>query len=975
MSARSRRSLTLMWVALFVLSLLLQYASFAAAPAVLAVHDEDFQLDGNAVDDVANPPDDWDNHPGADVSIFIDDPLDAQLDMIFTGGGSKDINDIDEWAWTFGSVPDKDNIAHAYAALYDDIVYFGLDRYANNGDAQVGFWFLKNGLTLGDGTFAPPHAIGDLLVVSHFTNGGAISTIDLFEWVGSGGSDGTIDLLGSGAVCTGAPVDDIGCAIANTGDEPAPWPYNPKFGDEGIFPPGSFFEGGLDLASVFGGTVPCFSSFLVETRSSQEPSAQLKDFANGDFNTCAPPVVETEVSDTAIDLGGSVTDTATLSGSDGPVSGTVDFFACGPTDAPANCAGGTQVGGSVDVDTSANGGTATSASFTPTEPGFYCFRVQYTPDADSQYLEAGHTNDSSECFQVLAADVNIVKIANPEGPVSAGDEIGFDITVSNDGDGTATGVELTDELPEGVDWSNDAPTGDVDGVDCEITGAVGSQTLTCTDDSMAAGDAFSVHVFGDTDAADCGTISNTAVVESGNDGGGEATATVDVLCPNVIVDKTPDAGVVNAGETATFTIEVTNEGPGAARDVTLTDELPAGIDWNEESAACEISGDVDSEVLECEFGNLAAGASVTVEVFGEATPESCGDLPNTASVAASNEPAENTEDNSDSGEIDVTCAQIGVTKTADDDVVSAGNQIGFVVTITNNGDGQAEGLVFTDDLPGGPGIDWEIESSSSGWSISGSAPNEELVYAPTTLAMGASSAVHVVSDTTDASCAAYDNTATVTTTNDGSDESSASTTVVCSELTIVKAFTGNTGGIDPVLNVPLAKIGDTLSYTLTYTGDGPITNGVISDVLPIGLDFVEGSATSDANFTFVGIDEATRTLTWQTAADVTLDSPSGSVNYNVVVLAAAAEEVQPLANVATIDSDETEPDDDTKDVAVAPAPLGLTPPPTDALAPSATSSNAGFALMLILLAVAGLALTIGFITPVPESVRRRDRLG
>ena len=59
MSARTRRSLTLTWVALFVLSLMLQYASFAAAPPVLAVHDEQFQLDGNAIDDVANPPDDW----------------------------------------------------------------------------------------------------------------------------------------------------------------------------------------------------------------------------------------------------------------------------------------------------------------------------------------------------------------------------------------------------------------------------------------------------------------------------------------------------------------------------------------------------------------------------------------------------------------------------------------------------------------------------------------------------------------------------------------------------------------------------------------------------------------------------------------------------------------------------------------------------------------------------------------------------
>ena len=31
--------------------------------------------------------------------------------------------------------------------------------------------------------------------------------------------------------------------------------------------------------------------------------------------------------------------------------------------------------------------------------------------------------------------------------------------------------------------------------------------------------------------------------------------------------------------------------------------------------------------------------------------------------------------------------------------------------------------------------------------------------------------------------------------------------------------------------------------------------------------------------------------------------------------------------------------------------------------------------MLVLLAIAGLALGVGFVTPVPERVRRRDRLG
>ena len=48
MSARTRRSLTLLWTALFVLSLGLQYMTFAAPQSALAVHDEGlFELDGN----------------------------------------------------------------------------------------------------------------------------------------------------------------------------------------------------------------------------------------------------------------------------------------------------------------------------------------------------------------------------------------------------------------------------------------------------------------------------------------------------------------------------------------------------------------------------------------------------------------------------------------------------------------------------------------------------------------------------------------------------------------------------------------------------------------------------------------------------------------------------------------------------------------------------------------------------------------
>ncbi|HEX9200135.1 MAG TPA: hypothetical protein VF865_11295, partial [Acidobacteriaceae bacterium] len=48
------------------------------------------------------------------------------------------------------------------------------------------------------------------------------------------------------------------------------------------------FQGGIDLSyALGGGALPCFSSFLEETRSSQSTSAVLKDFLIGGFPVCA----------------------------------------------------------------------------------------------------------------------------------------------------------------------------------------------------------------------------------------------------------------------------------------------------------------------------------------------------------------------------------------------------------------------------------------------------------------------------------------------------------------------------------------------------------------------------------------------------------------------------------------------------------------------------------------------------------------
>lgn len=277
----------------------------AATPASAAGGAQSFELDANALNG-GSAGDDWNLVVPGDrsstdiVSSFVRDGENPPADTsYFTGGGSKDLNDVPAWAWTTGDVaPDKNEITNAYAVAYratvdtaandvgDLLVYFGLDRFANNGDAQVGFWFFRDAVAMNpDGTFSGAHRKGDILVLSHFTQGGNVSDVNVYAWVGSGGSDGALDLKITAKSCAAAGANDPACAIVNQGPASAPWAYEPKAGSPGVFPQGSFYEGGLDVTRLVPG-VTCFKSFMAETRSSQSVTAQLKDLALGPFNTC-----------------------------------------------------------------------------------------------------------------------------------------------------------------------------------------------------------------------------------------------------------------------------------------------------------------------------------------------------------------------------------------------------------------------------------------------------------------------------------------------------------------------------------------------------------------------------------------------------------------------------------------------------------------------------------------------------------------
>ncbi len=436
-------------------------------------------------------------------------------------------------------------------------------------------------------------------------------------------------------------------------------------------------------------------------------------------------------------------------------------------------------------------------------------------------------NTSTATITVNCPTIHITKTPD-DATVTAGDPIGFTITASNSGAGTASGVTVTDTLPSdpGLNWSIDAAGSDSG---CSITSGV----LTCNFGSLATGASKHVHVTSPTTAATCGSVDNTANVTTTNDGSDSASASITVNCPNVTVLKTADKGTIDAGDTAAFTIVVTNEGPGTAHGVTLTDTLPSGIVWSEDSADCSIA----AGVLTCDFGDLTDGATRTVHVTGATDAADCGTLTNTAVVAASNESVENVGDNSSTATITVNCPALVITKTADQGTVTAGDGIGFTIEVTNNGAGTAHGVTVTDTLPTNGGLDWSIDAANSdaGCSITSGV----LTCDFGDLGSNESRSVHIISSTTAASCGVVDNTAGVTTTNDGGDTASATITVDCPDVFVTKTA-----------DAPLVEGGDAIGFLITVGNNGPGTAAGVSltDTLPTNgglqwsIDLIDGQA-------------------------------------------------------------------------------------------------------------------------------------
>ncbi len=109
-------------------------------------------------------------------------------------------------------------------------------------------------------------------------------------------------------------------------------------------------------------------------------------------------------------------------------------------------------------------------------------------------------------------------------------------------------------------------------------------------------------------------------------------------CTDIVLTKTSN-GPIDAGNQGSFTISIKNNGSQASDPGTITDVLPADIDWSIDPAVagCSLSGTgigSDAKVLTCDVPALDPGGtevlSVTVVADFPNAAGYCADLPNTA---------------------------------------------------------------------------------------------------------------------------------------------------------------------------------------------------------------------------------------------------------------------------------------------------------------------------------------------------------
>jgi uncharacterized repeat protein (TIGR01451 family)/gliding motility-associated-like protein len=346
-----------------------------------------------------------------------------------------------------------------------------------------------------------------------------------------------------------------------------------------------------------------------------------------------------------------------------------------------------------------------------------------------------------------------------------------------------------------------------------------------------------------------------------------------IATADLSIIKTSSTATVIAGQPFTYTLTVTNSGPSVANNVIVTDNIPSGLTVQ---TVIPSQGSWTSPLWS--IGTLQPGQTVmlTIHALVNADVANNTQISNTATVASTTYDPNQANDTSTVIITVNTQADLSVLKTVDQNIVQAGGQAVYTITVTNNGPSVAQNVTVTDNIPSGLTVlNWTASTgswASPTWSVGTMHPG---TTATLTLTVQASASL--------ADGAQISNTATVSSTTTDPDATNNTSTVVITiaagaDLSVAKTATPNP-----------AVAGGQVVYTITVTnhGLGDAQNVTMTDVLPSGLTLTNVTVSTGTWTTpvwTIGTLAAGQSVTLTMTVVVNSDVPHGSTILNTATV-------------------------------------------------------------------------------------------